>query len=90
MSDSESDISIPKDSAIEKTLRAIVARLYKAGNHDELTVKRVRKAAELELELPDGFLKENERWKVKSKDTIADEHVRVMVQLGNRPTDNEV
>jgi hypothetical protein len=79
MSDSESDIAIPDSSKIEKTLRAIVARLYKAGDHEELTVKRVRKAAESKLELPDDFLKENETWKSKSKDIIADEHVGIAI-----------
>lgn len=81
MSDSDSHAAIPADSEIETTLRAIVARLYKAGDHDELTVKRVRKAAEMRLELPDGFLKENEDWKMKSKDIIGDEHVGVVFPL---------
>lgn len=66
---------IPEDYAIEETLRAIVARLHRSGDHSDLTVKRVRKAAELELELPDDYLKENQAWKTKSKDIIADEHV---------------
>ena len=80
MSDSENDIAIPNDFKIEQTLRAIVARLYKAGDHGELTVKRVRTAAEIKLELPDGFLKENQDWKSRSKDIIADEHVGIMFQ----------
>ncbi|KAE9985982.1 hypothetical protein BLS_003004 [Venturia inaequalis] len=67
-------LPIPGHSAIEETLRAIVARLYRSGDHSDLTVKRVRKAAELELELPDDYLKENQAWKTKSKDIIADEH----------------
>lgn len=65
-----------KDPEIEETLRTIVARLYKSGDHAELTVKRVRKAAEVELELPDDYLKESKVWKSKSKEIIADEHVR--------------
>jgi hypothetical protein len=81
MSDSEGDVEIPSDSIIEQTLRAIVARLYKSGDHEELTVKRVRKAAEIELDLPDDFLKENRTWKVKSKDIIADEHVGFELSL---------
>jgi hypothetical protein len=80
MSDSEDHVVIPADSKIEQTLRAIVTRLYKAGDHGELTLKRVRKAAEIKLELADGFLKENEDWKSKSKDIIADEHVGVTFQ----------
>jgi hypothetical protein len=79
MSDSESDIAIPDSSVIEQTLRAIVARLYKAGDHEELTVKRVRKATESKLKLPDDFLKENSAWKAKSKNIIADEHVGIVI-----------
>lgn len=74
-SENDRDTAIPKDSQIEGALRAIVARLYKSGDHSELTVKRVRKAAEVELELPDDYLKENAAWKSKSKGIIADEHV---------------
>ncbi|TID22412.1 transcriptional regulator [Venturia nashicola] len=74
MSDSEDETRIPEDPKIEETLRAIVARLYTSGDHSELTVKRVRKAAEVELDLPDDYLKDNATWKSKSKNIIADEH----------------
>lgn len=87
MSDSENDIAIPDDFNIEETLRAIVARLYKSGDHSELTVKRVRKAAEVELELPDDYLKDDADWKSKSKDIIGDEHVSCCNSLRGCATD---
>lgn len=81
MSDFESDIALPTDFRIEDTLRAIVARLYNSEDHENLTIKRVRKAAEVKLELPEDYLKENAIWKSKSKDIIADEHVRTDSRL---------
>lgn len=75
MSASQNDSPMPDGTRIEDTLRVIVARLYKAGHHSELTVKRVRKAAEVELELPDDYLREDAEWKSRSKAIIADEHV---------------
>lgn len=68
-------------------MRAIVARLYKSGDHSELTVKRVRKAAEVELDLPDDYLKDNADWKSKSKDIIGDEHVSCCNPLSGCTTD---
>lgn len=80
MSESESEPgpsqSAPSASQIEQGLRDIVARLFQTGKLDELTVKRVRRAAEAELGLAEDFLKSQE-WSKKSKEIISDEVVRV-------------
>jgi hypothetical protein len=78
MSDSEGDASIPDDSQIEGTLRAIIARIYKSGHHDDLTVKRVRTAAEEQIDLPEGFFKQSSDWNERSKTVITDEVVRLI------------
>ncbi|KAF2747156.1 hypothetical protein M011DRAFT_468049 [Sporormia fimetaria CBS 119925] len=70
MSDSEGGPTMPSDASISKSLRNIVIDLYKSGNADDLTVKRVRTRAEEDLDLPAGFLKGDPRWKQKSHDLI--------------------
>ena len=65
MSDSEQ----PSDAAILQKLQDVVISLHKAGNTDDLTVKRVRTRAEQALGLPDGLLKGAD-WKQKSQDAI--------------------
>ncbi|KAF1931969.1 uncharacterized protein M421DRAFT_417696 [Didymella exigua CBS 183.55] len=65
MSDSEQ----PSDAVILKKLQDVVISLYKAGNTDDLTVKRVRTRAEQALGLPDGLLKGAD-WKQKSQRAI--------------------
>ncbi|KAF9696746.1 hypothetical protein EKO04_005361 [Ascochyta lentis] len=65
MSDSEQ----PSEAAIAKKLQDVVISLHKAGNTDDLTVKRVRTRAEEQLGLPAGFLKAAD-WKQKSQDAI--------------------
>lgn len=66
-----SDSAIPTDAAIIKQLRDVVISLHKAGNTDDLTVKRVRTRAEQQLDLSAGFLKSSE-WKQKSQDVIVE------------------
>lgn len=75
MSDSEASTQFPSSLAIEQGLRATVARIFRSANHDNLTIKRVRKAAEEELELPDDFFKNSKDWKDRSKDLITAEVV---------------
>ncbi|KZM21897.1 uncharacterized protein EKO05_0000398 [Ascochyta rabiei] len=65
MSDSEQR----SEAAIAKKLQDVVISLHKAGNTDDLTVKRVRTRAEEQLGLPAGFLKAAD-WKQKSQDAI--------------------
>ncbi|KAJ8110758.1 hypothetical protein OPT61_g6485 [Boeremia exigua] len=61
----------PSESTVLKKLQDVVISLHKAGNTDDLTVKRVRTRAEEALGLPAGFLKGSE-WKQKSQDAIVD------------------
>jgi hypothetical protein len=69
MPDSDS-VPIPSDAAISQTLRDVVISLHKAGNGEDLTVKRVRTRAEESLELPAGFFKSDKIWKQRSNDII--------------------
>ncbi|KAI9376264.1 hypothetical protein BJX61DRAFT_538962 [Aspergillus egyptiacus] len=63
----------PSDEELEKALRHVVANIYKTGNTEELTVKRVRLAAEKALQLEEGFFKTNGDWKARSDQIIKDE-----------------
>ncbi|PKX91922.1 putative transcriptional regulator [Aspergillus novofumigatus IBT 16806] len=78
-SDDDSDssqsaaISKPSDGALEKALRDAVAQIYRSGKMEELTVKRVRLAAERALGLEEGFFKGDSAWKAKSDQIIKDE-----------------
>lgn len=77
-SESESDKSTPdvlSDEKLEKGLRDTVGNIYKTGNLDELTVKRVRLATEKALGLDEGFFKGDARWKSKSDEIIKNEVV---------------
>ncbi|GMF71250.1 unnamed protein product [Aspergillus oryzae] len=79
-SESESDEpvgpSVPSDDVLEKALRDTVAKIYKSGNMEELTVKRVRMAAEKVLGVEEGFFKGSSIWKSKSDQIIKDEVVQ--------------
>ena len=74
-SDNSSHAVTPSNAELEKALRQTVQKIYKAGNLEELTVKRVRKAAEEWLELKEGFFKAHGDWNKKSKDVIQSEVV---------------
>ncbi|KAJ5395834.1 uncharacterized protein N7487_010137 [Penicillium crustosum] len=78
MSDSESEAegevpSAPSDQALEKGLRDQVAAVFKSGNMEELTVKRVRLATEDTLGLTAGYFKSTGDWKARSEKIIKDE-----------------
>lgn len=80
MSDSEPEPdqpapAAPSDDALEKALRDAVAEVYKSGKMEELTIKRVRLAAEKSLGLDGGFFKGDSNWKAKSEEVIKDEVV---------------
>ncbi|KAL4901402.1 hypothetical protein BDW74DRAFT_181969 [Aspergillus multicolor] len=76
-SESEHDLSDvspkPSDKELEQALRETVAAIFKTGKTEELTVKRVRLAAEKGLQLDEGFFKSNGDWKTKSDRIIKDE-----------------
>jgi hypothetical protein len=78
-SESEPDQSAtpphPSDKELERALREAVARIFKTGKMEELTVKRVRLAAEKALKLQEGFFKSNDDWKARSDTIIKDEVV---------------
>ena len=76
-SESEPDTSAaPSDQSLEKSLRDEVAAIFKNGNMEELTVKRVRLAAEKKLGLTEGYFKQTGDWKARSEEIIKSEVVR--------------
>ncbi|KAL4996356.1 hypothetical protein BDV10DRAFT_111437 [Aspergillus recurvatus] len=78
-SDSESESDQPEtspqpsDKELERALRETVAKIFRTGKMEELTVKRVRLAAEKTLQLEEGFFKSNGDWKARSDKIIKDE-----------------
>lgn len=78
MSDSSSvSVKLPSNIQLEYALRHAVQIVYKNGNVEDLTIKRIRNAAEKNLDLEDGFFKNDATWKEKSKSIIQAEVVRV-------------
>ncbi|KAF7588553.1 hypothetical protein BBP40_005508 [Aspergillus hancockii] len=71
--DQQTTPSVPSDDALEKALRDVVTNIYKSGNMKELTVKRVRAAAEKALGVKEWFFKGSAIWKSKSDQIIKDE-----------------
>lgn len=63
------------DAAIAQQLRHTVKSIFNSGLLEELTVKRVRAAAENSLGLGDGYLKQA-AWKDRSKALIEEAVVR--------------
>lgn len=76
-SESQSLASAPADEALEKGLRDAVSQVFKTGNMERLTVKRVRSATEQALSLEDGFFKGHGDWKGRSDEIIKHEAVRL-------------
>ncbi|KAF4301575.1 hypothetical protein GTA08_BOTSDO10798 [Botryosphaeria dothidea] len=72
-SDAEPAPALPPDAKIEQALRRLVRDLWLAGDHDNLTVKRIRKSAEEQLRLPDDFFRDDSTWKDRSKTVITDQ-----------------
>lgn len=68
--------SPPEDSDLENALRVKVQQIFRLGNLDELTVKRVRRAVETELGLELDHFKD-QAWREKSKSIIESEVVCV-------------
>ncbi|MCJ1461853.1 hypothetical protein MMC07_000452 [Pseudocyphellaria aurata] len=73
MSDSSLSSVTPSQVALEQALRKAVQRVYKLGNPEELTIKRIRAAAEHDLDLEEDFFKTDSTWKEKSKNIIQSE-----------------
>lgn len=87
MSDSESDAETgapgaPSDQTLEQNLRDQVAAIFKLGNMEELTVKRVRVAVENKLDLTSGYFKSTGDWKARSGEIIREEVVSIILHCG--------
>ena len=83
MSDSSSlSNPLPSNSELEDTLRHAVQQIYRSRNLEDLTVKRVRRMAEKQLNLEDDYFKNNSVWKEKSKRIIRSEVVGILYCLG--------
>ena len=67
---------MPSNTTLERALRQTVQTIYDGGDLAELTVKRVRRATEVDLELREGYFKDNSSWKERSKQIIEAEVVR--------------
>lgn len=74
--------STPSTAKLEKALREAVGDVFKSGNMEELTVKRVRLAAEKKLGLDQGWFKGDAEWKEESDRIIKDEVVCVVLFRG--------
>ena len=66
----------PADATLEQALRKAVQQIYKSGDLENLTIRRLRKVAEEDLDLDDDFFKIDPIWKEKSKNVIQAEVVR--------------
>jgi hypothetical protein len=78
MTDSElseaSRTPVPPDAEMEQSLRHEVVKATEAGV--DFTLRQIRTASEKKLGLPEGFYKEHQSWKDKSKEIVQDEIVR--------------
>lgn len=79
MSDSSLSSAIPSHAILEQALRDAVQLVYKNGNLEDLTIKRMRTAAEQDLNLEEGFFKNDTKWKDESKSIIQSEVVRILL-----------
>ncbi|KAI9723659.1 MAG: hypothetical protein M1812_000959 [Candelaria pacifica] len=76
MSDSEgSDASATglSDPILAQALRSAIKDVFKSGQLENLTVRRIRKATEEQLGLEDDFFKHDSKWSAKSKQVIEEE-----------------
>lgn len=77
MSSSSLSDGAPSEKELEQALRNAVREVYLSGDLDNLTVKRIRKSVEADLDLQDDFFKTDPEWKERSKNVIQSEVVRV-------------
>ena len=77
MSDSSLSDSTLSEGVLEQALRNAVREVYRSGDLDDLTIKRIRKSVEVDLDLQDDFFKTNPAWKERSKNVIQSEVVCV-------------
>ncbi|KAL1637357.1 hypothetical protein SLS58_009303 [Diplodia intermedia] len=72
-SDAEPVPAIAPDAKIEHALRNVVRDLWLSGDHENLTLRRVRKSVEHQLDLPDSFFRTDRAWKDRSENVITDQ-----------------
>ena len=77
MSDSSLSDGAPSKVVLKEALRNAVREVYRSGDLDNLTVKRIRKFVEVDLDLHNDFFKSDPAWKEESKNIIESEVVRV-------------
>lgn len=77
MSDSSRSDGAPSRTVLKQALRNAVKDVYRSGDLDNLTVKRIRKSVEVDLALADDFFKNDPEWKEESKNIIQSEVVCV-------------
>lgn len=75
MSDSSLSDSGPSTAALKQALQDAVREVYRSGDLDNLTIKRIRKSVEADLDLQDDFFKNDPAWKDESKNIIQSEVV---------------
>ncbi|KAL8928463.1 MAG: hypothetical protein Q9208_001696 [Pyrenodesmia sp. 3 TL-2023] len=84
-SDGSSESMGISDARLEKALRDAVEKTFKS-DPEQLTVKRLRIKVEQELDLDDGFFKNNATWNTRSKEVIQSE---VLAQEVNQPPSSQ-
>lgn len=73
MSESSLSDATPSEAVLEQALRNAVKEVYRSGDLDNLTVKRIRKSVEVDLGLQDDFFKNDPTLKEHSKSVIQSE-----------------
>ena len=77
-------MSVPSDAKLERALREAVRDVYRNGDLENLTVKRIRKVVQEKLALEEDFFKSNDQWKEESKSVIQSEVVCIAAYSCNR------
>ena len=72
--------NLPPDPIVEQALRDVVRDTFGRGDNENLTVKRMRTAAEDKLGLEHDFFRLNAEWKTRSKEVIEQEAVSLMTR----------
>lgn len=82
MSDTSSlSSALPSNSVLEDALRNTVQQIFRSRNQEDLTVNRVRRTTEKQLNLEDDYFTNDSVWKEKSKRIIHSEVVRALFYL---------
>lgn len=63
-------ITNPSVEDVESAFTDVIAETIRAGNLNDLTVKRVRHSAEVKLGLDEDYFRKSKEWKDRSKEFI--------------------